>query len=69
MIMFMVNKFKTYENLAQMVMKRADYYRSLDDSQLKAQTKIFRRRLSMGSELDELLVDAFAVVREADRRV
>jgi preprotein translocase subunit SecA len=41
---------------------------SLSDSQLKAKISEFRNRLASGSTLDEILPDAFAVVREASRR-
>ena len=40
----------------------------LDDSQLRAKTDEFRRRYSEGETLDDLLPEAFAVVREAGRR-
>src|SRR6266699_2406124 len=40
----------------------------LFDSELKAKTDEFRKRLADGEELDDLLVEAFAVCREAARR-
>src|SRR6266542_2923613 len=40
----------------------------LSDSELKAKTDEFRKRLADGAEVDDLLVDAFAVCREAARR-
>ena len=42
---------------------------SLSDQELSAKTVEFRRRLAKGETLDDLLVEAFAVVREADRRI
>ena len=42
--------------------------RSLDDDGLRAKTDEFRRRLAGGESLDDLLAEAFAVVREAARR-
>ena len=42
---------------------------SLSDQELSAKTVEFRRRLAKGETLDNLLVEAFAVVREADRRI
>jgi preprotein translocase subunit SecA len=42
---------------------------ALDDAALAAQTVEFRARLERGATLDELLPEAFAVVREAGRRV
>ena len=42
---------------------------SLSDEELQAKTDYFKKRLSEGETLDDLLVEAFAVVREASRRV
>ena len=42
--------------------------RSLTDEQLRAKTAEFRDRLAKGEKLDDLLPEAFAVVREAGRR-
>lgn len=44
-------------------------YEKLSDSQLKDKTKEFQERLKNGETLDGLLVEAFAVVREAAKRV
>ena len=41
---------------------------SLDDDGLRAKTDEFRQRLDAGASLDDLLPEAFAVVREAARR-
>src|SRR5688572_21022760 len=41
----------------------------LSDEQLAAKTQEFRERLAKGETLDDLLVEAFAVVREAGKRV
>jgi len=42
---------------------------ALSDEQLKAKTVEFRARLAEGESLDDLLIEAFAVVREAAWRV
>ena len=42
---------------------------ALDDSQLQAKTVEFRERLGKGETLDQLLPEAFAVVREVGKRV
>ena len=42
---------------------------ALTDEELKGKTKEFKDRLANGETLDDLLVEAFAVVREAARRV
>lgn len=41
----------------------------LSDDELKNMTNIFKDRLNKGETLDDILVEAFAVVREACRRV
>jgi preprotein translocase subunit SecA len=41
----------------------------LTDDQLRAKTAEFKERLANGATLDDLLVEAFAVVREAAKRV
>lgn len=41
---------------------------ALTDSELQAKTSEFKNRLANGEELDELLPEAFAVVREAAKR-
>ena len=43
-------------------------YRAMSDTELTGQTAEFRRRLAAGETLDDLLVEAFAVCREAGRR-
>ncbi len=42
---------------------------ALSDEELKAKTTEFRARLSAGETLDDILPEAFAVVREASKRV
>ncbi|MPY95503.1 MAG: preprotein translocase subunit SecA [Acidimicrobiia bacterium] len=48
--------------------READYQR-LSDDELKHQTVQFRERLDRGADLDDLLIEAFGVVREASNRV
>lgn len=43
-------------------------YEKLTDEQLKEKTAIFKERLSKGETLDDILVEAFATVREASKR-
>jgi len=45
-----------------------DSFKALSDEQLKGKTEEFRQRLSSGEDLDQLLPEAFAAVREAARR-
>jgi preprotein translocase subunit SecA len=46
----------------------ADSYEQLSDAELRAKTAEFRQRLKDGAELDSLLPEAFAAVRESARR-
>ena len=42
---------------------------SLNDEELKNMTNIFKEKLKNGQTLDDILPEAFAVVREASKRV
>ena len=44
-------------------------YEKLSDDDLKNKTNIFKERLQNGETLDDILVEAFATVREASKRV
>ncbi|NDE89709.1 MAG: preprotein translocase subunit SecA [Alphaproteobacteria bacterium] len=44
-------------------------YSGMYDAELRSQTELFRKRLADGEKLDRLLPEAFAVVREAAKRV
>jgi preprotein translocase subunit SecA len=41
----------------------------LSDDELRGKTALFRQQLANGASLDDLLIDAFAVTREASKRV
>ena len=47
----------------------ADEMAALSDDELRAKTDEFRARLAEGEELDDMLLEAFAVVREGATRV
>lgn len=44
-------------------------YEGLSDDELRAQTQAFRERVAAGESLDKILPEAFAVCREASKRV
>lgn len=44
-------------------------YEALSDEELKAKTQAFQARIAEGQSLEDLKVEAFAVVREASKRV
>ena len=51
------------------IMSLRDSYMSLSDDELKGKTVEFKNRLKNGETLDSILPEAFAIVREASRRV
>ena len=60
---------KTYRRTAQQINELEPKFEALDDTALRAMTDEFRQRLDKGETLDQLLPEAFAVVREASKRV
>ena len=44
-------------------------YEALSDEQIKAKTNEFKERLEQGASTDDIMVEAFALVREASKRV
>ena len=60
---------KDYGKKAQQINLLEDATKKLSDAALKAKTTEFKKRLNEGQKLDDLLVEAFAVVREASCRV
>lgn len=62
-------EIKKLEKIADSVEALASQMESLSDEQLTAKTAEFKERYTNGETLDQLLPEAFAVVREAARRV
>jgi preprotein translocase subunit SecA len=60
---------KTFRRTVAQINALEPQFEALDDAALKAKTEEFRQRLSAGSTVDDLLPEAFAVVREASKRV
>ena len=60
---------KTYRRTAQQINELEPKFEALDDAALRGKTAEFRQRLAQGETLDKLLPEAFAVVREASKRV
>ena len=56
---------KKFRDIVEAVNQREPSVKKLTDAQLKSKTPEFRQKLDAGASLDELLPDAFAVVREA----
>ena len=62
-------ELKRFSKIADQIDALDDEMKSLSDDELKAKTVEFKERLKNGETLDDLLVEAFAVVREASFRV
>ena len=60
---------KRLQPMVPAVNDRESALRALSDADLRGRTSALRERADQGESLDDLLVDAFAVVREAGRRV
>ena len=60
---------KKLDKLADRVISLESKYAGFTDEELKEQTEFLRGRLKAGETLDDILCDAFAVVREAAFRV
>ncbi len=60
---------KKYKKEVKVVNKYAEAMSKLTDEELRAKTKEFRERLKKGETLNDIRYEAFATVREADKRV
>lgn len=63
------HELKRIKPIADKVESYRDSMIALSDDELKAKTKEFKERLKKGETLDDILPEAYAVVREAGRRV
>ena len=64
-----VKVLKRADKLADEVIALEPHMQGLTDEQLQNKTLEFKERIEKGETLDDLLVEAFAVVREASTRV
>ena len=63
------HEVKRISHLADKIEALQPEYEALSDEQLKGKTAEFKERLAQGETLDDLLVEAYATVREAATRV
>lgn len=59
---------KRINDIVKEICSLEDKYKSMSDSELSSQTDIFRKRLKNGETEKDIMVEAFAVCREATRR-
>ncbi|MCI1590055.1 MULTISPECIES: preprotein translocase subunit SecA [Heyndrickxia] len=62
-------EIKRLDKMAQQIEELASDMEKLSDDQLREKTEEFKQRYQNGETLDDLLTEAFAVVREGARRV
>ncbi len=62
-------ELKSAKKIADQVFALESEMALLTDEQLQAKTPMFKDRLAQGETLDNLMPEAFALVREASRRV
>ena len=60
---------KTYRKTVERINGMESKFEQLSDDELKAQTEAFKQRIAQGEALEAVLPEAFAVVREASKRV
>ena len=63
------HQIKKLKVIADQIEALSSKYAAMSDEELRAQTAALKERLAGGETLDDILPDAFAVVREADWRV
>ena len=59
---------KRLQPYASAISEQEPQIQSLSDDQLRAKTAEFKEKLGQGASLDDILIEAFAVVREAGKR-
>ena len=60
---------KRFNKIVDEIDKVGDKYKVMSDEELQGMTPVLKDRLKNGETLDDILVDAFAVVREASSRI
>ena len=59
---------KQYRRVVEQINTLEPQFEALDDAALRAKTDEFRQRIAQGASLDDLMPEAFAVVREGGKR-
>ena len=62
-------ELKRVEKIANKIEALADDYKKLTDEELQAKTPYFKEQIANGATLEDIMIDAFATVREAATRV
>ncbi|MDD2268711.1 MAG: preprotein translocase subunit SecA [Eubacteriales bacterium] len=62
-------QIKKLKPIADKIESLGDKYAAMSDNELRSQTALFKQRLADGETLNDILPDAYAVVREASTRI
>ena len=62
-------ELKRFNEIANKIVALEEEYSNLSEGELSAKTDIFRERLAIGEDLEDILVEAFATIREAAYRI
>lgn len=62
-------KFRRYEKITNKIIALAETYQQMSDEELQSQTLLFREKLEQGTKPETLLIPAYAVVVETNRRL
>ena len=63
------NEIKVLNKIVDSIDLLEEKIQVLSDEELKNMTNVFKDRLNKGETLDDILIEAFAVCREASKRV
>ncbi|MEK4711682.1 accessory Sec system translocase SecA2 [Sporosarcina sp. FSL K6-5500] len=62
-------QLRKYRKIVQQINKLEATYEPMSDEQLTSMTTIFKERIQSGEKIQSIIPDAFAVVREASKRI
>ena len=62
-------RLKKARKLLNKINKLGPKMQAMSDEELQGQTAIFKKQLKEGKSLDDILPEAYATVREADKRI
>ncbi|MCK5608789.1 preprotein translocase subunit SecA, partial [Candidatus Pacearchaeota archaeon] len=66
---FNEKELKRIQPLVPQINQKEEEYQKLSDDELKANTEKFKERIQKGETVDDLLIEAFATVKNACRRM
>lgn len=62
-------QLKKYQNTVNHINKLEEHFSTISDEALRELTQVFKDRIANGEKIDSIIPEAFAVVREASKRI